>query len=120
MQAGPVVLADPEVRQVTIPFRGARVVIASDGLWDAVHYKTACHHVRSMTATKAAHALVRSHAGGCLSCTTFFSPSLVAADIQRFLECACYRSCVCTRCVVPPQFSLPLSLSVCLAFGFLL
>eukprot|EP00884_Botryococcus_braunii_P009673 jgi/Botrbrau1/18707/Bobra.0386s0033.1 len=57
--AGPVVLADPEVRQVTIPAKGARLIIASDGLWDAVHYKTACHHVRGQTATKAAHALVQ-------------------------------------------------------------
>lgn len=31
---------EPEVRQVTIPVEGARLVIASDGLWDATQAKT--------------------------------------------------------------------------------
>lgn len=47
------------VAQVAIPPTGARVLLASDGLWDAVGAKTAAHHVRSLPATKAAAELVR-------------------------------------------------------------
>ena len=50
--------SEPEVRQVTLPLNGARIVIASDGLWDAVNPKTAMHHIRSMPASKAATDLV--------------------------------------------------------------
>lgn len=35
-----------------------RLFIASDGLWDAVHPKTAAHHTRDMTAADAAHKLL--------------------------------------------------------------
>lgn len=59
LQAGSVVLSEPEVRQVTLPFTGGRLIIASDGLWDAVHPKTAAHHVRGMPASKATSELVR-------------------------------------------------------------
>ncbi len=59
LQAGSAVTAEPEVRQVTLPLMGARIVIASDGLWDAVNPKTAMHHIRSMPASKAATDLVR-------------------------------------------------------------
>ena len=58
MQAGDAVTASPEVRAVALPHTGARLVIASDGLWDSVQAKTAVHHVRSMVANKAAHELV--------------------------------------------------------------
>lgn len=57
-QAGSAVTSEPEVRQVTLPLNGARIVIASDGLWDAVNPKTAMHHIRSMPASKAATDLV--------------------------------------------------------------
>ena len=57
-QAGKVVLAEPEVRQVTLPQTGGRLIIASDGLWDAVQPKTAAHHVRNLAASKAATELV--------------------------------------------------------------
>lgn len=60
MQAGAVVTAEPEVRQVTLPVGGGRLVLASDGLWDAVNPKTAMHHVRAMPASKAATELVRT------------------------------------------------------------
>lgn len=59
-QAGDVVTAEPEVRQVTLPLGGGRLVLASDGLWDAVSPKTALHHVRGHPASKAAMELVRS------------------------------------------------------------
>ena len=52
-------LSEPEVRQVTLPSTGGRLIIASDGLWDAVHPKTAAHHVRGMPASKATSELVR-------------------------------------------------------------
>ena len=47
---------------MAIPLTGARVLLASDGLWDAVGAKTAVHHVRSLPATKAAAELVRFEA----------------------------------------------------------
>ena len=58
LQAGDVVLPEPEVRRVTLPSQGARLIIASDGLWDAVKPKTAAHHIRGMQAGKAAGELV--------------------------------------------------------------
>jgi serine/threonine protein phosphatase PrpC len=46
------------VCQVTLPARGGRLLIGSDGLWDAVHPKTAAHHTREMAAAEAAHKLL--------------------------------------------------------------
>jgi serine/threonine protein phosphatase PrpC len=56
--AGDRVLGKPDVRQVTIPSGGARLIIASDGLWDAVKPKNAAHHTRDMGASEAAHKLL--------------------------------------------------------------
>lgn len=56
-QAGEIVLTQPEVRQVTLPATGGRIIIASDGLWDSVTPKTAAHHVRGLPASKAAREL---------------------------------------------------------------
>ena len=61
MQGGDAVSAEPEVRQITLPQTGGRLIIASDGLWDAVQPKTAAHHVRNLAASKAATELVRVH-----------------------------------------------------------
>jgi len=58
VDAGERVCAEPEVCQVTIPYEGARLLIGSDGLWDALHPKTAAHHVRNLTAEAAAHRLL--------------------------------------------------------------
>jgi serine/threonine protein phosphatase PrpC len=58
VDAGDLCLAEPEITQVTIPKDGARLFIASDGLWDAVHPKTASHHTRDMTASEASHKLL--------------------------------------------------------------
>lgn len=60
-QAGEVVLPEPEVRRIALPSKGARLIIASDGLWDAMNPKTAVHHVRGMAAGKAAGELVWLH-----------------------------------------------------------
>ena len=43
---------------MTLPATGARLLIGSDGLWDAVHPKTAAHHTREMAAAEAAHKLL--------------------------------------------------------------
>jgi hypothetical protein len=59
VDAGDRVCAEPEVCQVTIPYEGARVIMGSDGLWDALHPKTAAHHVRSLPAEAAAHRLLQ-------------------------------------------------------------
>ncbi|DBA75361.1 hypothetical protein WJX77_001579 [Trebouxia sp. C0004] len=58
--AGDVVLPEPEVRRMALPSKGARLIIASDGLWDAVNPKTAAHHIRGMQAGKAAGELVQA------------------------------------------------------------
>ncbi|KAL3143652.1 hypothetical protein ABBQ38_002448 [Trebouxia sp. C0009 RCD-2024] len=58
--AGEVVLPEPEVRRIALPSKGARLIIASDGLWDALNPKTAVHHVRGMAAGKAAGELVQA------------------------------------------------------------
>ena len=56
--SGQLTRANAEVSQVTIPRDGARLIIGSDGLWDAVHPKTAAHHTREMTASEASHKLL--------------------------------------------------------------
>ena len=71
LEAGKVVLSHPEVRQVTLPATGGRVIIASDGLWDAVAPKTAAHHVRGMPASKAATELVQAR-----HCSTLLASGL--------------------------------------------
>lgn len=38
-------IAVPEVRQVTLPTTGARLVIASDGVWDHMNPRTMIHQV---------------------------------------------------------------------------
>lgn len=43
---------------MTLPSSGGRLVLASDGLWDALNPKTAMHSVRGMNAGQAAHHLV--------------------------------------------------------------
>ena len=64
-QAGAAVMPEPEVRAVVLPATGARLMLASDGLWDAVAPKTAAHHVRGMPASKAAMELVRHRVFYC-------------------------------------------------------
>ena len=53
---GNCITCEPTLRQVTLDSRGARLIIASDGLWDAIAAggKGAAHRVRSMACTKAA------------------------------------------------------------------
>lgn len=58
VDAGERVTAEPEICQVSIPLEGARLIIGSDGLWDAIHPKTAAHHTREMPAAEAAHRLL--------------------------------------------------------------
>ncbi len=58
VDAGDLCAARAEISQMTIPKDGGRLFIASDGLWDAVHYKTAAHHTRDMTASEASHKLL--------------------------------------------------------------
>jgi len=57
--AGSAVLAEPELRQLIIPRTGGRLIIATDGLWDAISPKQAGNLVRKMECTKAANSLVK-------------------------------------------------------------
>eukprot|EP00798_Chlamydomonas_sp_ICE-L_P008245 gene8245-1514_t len=43
----------PEVRQISIPPTGARLIVASDGLWDAVQAKNVINQIRGMPAAQA-------------------------------------------------------------------
>jgi serine/threonine protein phosphatase PrpC len=45
-EAGDLVPGAPAVAQVTLPSTGARLVIASDGVWDVLDPKNAIHTVR--------------------------------------------------------------------------
>ncbi|CAD7696623.1 unnamed protein product, partial [Ostreobium quekettii] len=63
-KAGDFVTSVPEVRQFTWPFTGGRLIVASDGLWDAVSPKSACHSTRGMSAGQAANALVKASRKG--------------------------------------------------------
>jgi serine/threonine protein phosphatase PrpC len=40
------VIAVPEVRHVTLPTNGGRIIIASDGVWDHMQPKSMIHQVR--------------------------------------------------------------------------
>eukprot|EP00793_Prasinoderma_coloniale_P001470 PRCOL_00005245-RA len=59
--AHPIISAEPETRQVYVP-RGcaARLIIASDGLWDGLSAKAAAKLVRAKPATTAAPALCQA------------------------------------------------------------
>lgn len=37
---GPEILATPHIRQILVPLRGCRLIIASDGVWDAISKRT--------------------------------------------------------------------------------
>jgi serine/threonine protein phosphatase PrpC len=40
------VIAVPEIRHVTVPTTGGRIIIASDGVWDHMQPKSMIHQVR--------------------------------------------------------------------------
>ena len=52
--AGDRVLSEPEVSQMSLGELGARIVLASDGLWDVLTGKSAAHRVRTVACSKAA------------------------------------------------------------------
>ncbi|PNW85883.1 hypothetical protein CHLRE_03g201400v5 [Chlamydomonas reinhardtii] len=47
-------IPEPAVRQISLPVTGARLIIASDGLWDAVNAKTVIGQLRTCNAREAA------------------------------------------------------------------
>ncbi|KIY94678.1 hypothetical protein MNEG_13285 [Monoraphidium neglectum] len=60
-EAGDLVPAAPEVRQITLPTSGARLVIASDGVWDqGLSAKSVVGAVRRDNAAAAAHKIAMS------------------------------------------------------------
>ena len=58
--AAGVVIAEPGLRRVTLPASGGRLVLASDGLWDAFSPKAALRSVRNLAAGSAAQRLVKT------------------------------------------------------------
>lgn len=74
------VLPVPHIRQVVIPHTGARLVLASDGLWDHMSGVKACKYSRNSIVTQAAKRLIilaRSIAGRLSDDTT-----ILVADIM--------------------------------------
>lgn len=59
VDCGPYISPLPHVRQLVVPRAGGRIVIASDGLWDAVDSERAAEVCRGMPATAAAPHLVK-------------------------------------------------------------
>ncbi|GAQ85788.1 Putative protein phosphatase 2C family protein [Klebsormidium nitens] len=56
---GPSIIAVPHVRQVEVPRCGGRIIIASDGLWDAIGNDKAAQTCRGKPAQEAARHLVK-------------------------------------------------------------
>ena len=82
LQAGAAVMSEPEVRHLVLPETGGRIIIASDGLWDAINPKTAAHHVRGTPASKAAHDLVRSNSSTIQSDLVIVTSDTVTTRLQ--------------------------------------
>ena len=81
-------MPEPEVRRVALPSKGARLIIASDGLWDAINPKTAAHHVRGMQAGKAAGELVSNVLACQPLCLLLNSPLYHPGSwLLRMLKC---------------------------------
>ena len=57
--AGHTARADPEVRQLSLPYAGGRLIVASDGLWDAVKPKQAFSAVKGLAPSAAARKLTK-------------------------------------------------------------
>ena len=57
------ILPLPNIKQVVLPAdRPARIILASDGLWDTFTFSSACLHCRSLPAPSAASSLVENPA----------------------------------------------------------
>eukprot|EP00201_Polytomella_parva_P010274 CAMPEP_0175054170 /NCGR_PEP_ID=MMETSP0052_2-20121109/9353_1 /TAXON_ID=51329 ORGANISM="Polytomella parva, Strain SAG 63-3" /NCGR_SAMPLE_ID=MMETSP0052_2 /ASSEMBLY_ACC=CAM_ASM_000194 /LENGTH=769 /DNA_ID=CAMNT_0016318829 /DNA_START=93 /DNA_END=2399 /DNA_ORIENTATION=- len=54
-EARSVVIPDPEIRQCTMPVTGGRLIIASDGLWDAQKPKQVLGTLKSKSAGESSH-----------------------------------------------------------------
>lgn len=69
IDCGPHVLPIPHIRQLAIPRSGARLVMASDGLWDHLSGSQACKEIRTEMLSQAPKQLlnVAKHAAGRLS-----------------------------------------------------
>jgi len=52
------VTPDPDVRAITLPAGGCRVILASDGLWDAATARASAQRARGLPASRAASELV--------------------------------------------------------------
>ena len=92
-------LPEPAVRRVALPNKGARLIIASDGLWDAMNPRTAVHHVRGMQAGKAAGELVLS------CCPMLHCPAVPCCNFPLYyvaLSCCpilCHFAALCCNCL---------------------
>lgn len=114
-------LPEPEVRRIALPSKGARLIIASDGLWDAMNPKTAVHHVRGMAAGKAAGELVRSSSSHCCCTATCFSLLCVfvlALLLQALRQCCPKVACI--SCAHHLASCCAVLLLLCCFCGFLL
>ena len=84
--AAGVVIAEPGLRRVTVPPSGGRLVLASDGLWDAWSPKAALKGVRNMAAGSAAQRLIKTalQKRGLRDDITLYVVDLLPAGETRF------------------------------------
>lgn len=87
IDCGPHVLPVPHVRQVAIPSTGARLVMASDGLWDHISGVKACKHVRGWILKHAPEQLInlaRNVAGQLSDDTTILVVDMLPCSRSDF------------------------------------
>lgn len=85
-EAGEIVLGEPEVRQVSIPTTGARLILASDGLWDAVSPKTVIHQV---SAGCTGHLTTSGDTSPCSAASAVYTCSLRHQPRKVLTLCLC-------------------------------
>lgn len=60
VDSGPYILAYPAVKQLYLPKPPCRLIVASDGVWDALETPKACSCIRTAALAKAAHILCKT------------------------------------------------------------
>jgi len=89
MDCGPHVLPVPHIRQVMLPRSGARIILASDGLWDHVSGVKACKYSRSSMLKHAPKRLINlaaSIAGRLSDDTTILTVDVVPQSSRDFSD----------------------------------
>ena len=88
IDVGPVVIAKPHIRQVVIPETGARLVLASDGVWDCILPKAVLKAMKKKGAEDAANAVceqcIRCKQGFLIDDTTCMIVDFLPYNVETF------------------------------------